>query len=250
MCEVNRMALVERERDPPYDPAAMSEPDLTDPDAQKLQREQMLYWFGVAALWIAAFICYSPSMRGDYLWDDDVHVTNNRALRLPNGIERLWIGVTDPKTYPVPQFYPMTHISFWMQTRFAQWYTPPASWPFHLVNVVLHVLSAWMLWTVLRRLDVPGAFVVAAIWLVHPVQVESVAWITERKNVLSAFFMFGSMIVYLRYCGLDVAPSQDDPAQWKLLPREPWKLYTLAIILFVCSILSKSVTGSMPAVIL
>src|SRR5207237_7740946 len=97
--------------------------------------------------------------------------------------------------------------SFWVQTRGHDWSKPLASWPFHLVNVLLHFANAWMLWTILRRLGLPGAFVAAAIWALHPIQVESVAWITERKNVLSAFFIFASMLVYLRYARLDIVST-------------------------------------------
>src|SRR6185295_11407281 len=98
-------------------------------------------------------------------------------------------------------------------------------------------------------LGVPGAFVAAAIWALHPVQVESIAWITERKNVLSGFFFFASLLIYLRVCGLDPAPPAEKRRAISL-PAEPWKLYALALVLFICSILSKSVTGSLPAVVL
>src|SRR5439155_17895232 len=158
--------------------------------------------------------------------------------------------------YPVPQFYPMTHTSFWVQTRGHDWQEPLQSWPFHLVNVLLHFASAWMLWTILRRLNCPGAFVAAAIWALHPVQVESVAWITERKNVLSAFFMFASLIVYMRYARLDALWEGDAPAEPNVapdsarqeprppggsfsLPAEPGDLYALARELCICSILDK-----------
>ena len=206
------------------------------------------HWLGVFALLVLLVGSYWPSMHGEFLWDDDYYVTNNKALSRPDGIEKIWLGVKDPRTYPVPQFYPMTHTSFWVQTRGHDWQEPLASWPFHLINVLLHFGIAWMLWTILRRLNCPGAFVAAAIWALHPVQVESVAWITERKNVLSAFFLFASLIVYLRFAGLDSIEGK--PTATFALPAERGKLYALALVLFVCSILSKSVTGSMPAVVL
>ena len=187
-------------------------------------------------------------MQGRFLWDDDYYVTHNSALNRPDGIEQIWRGIQDPQTYPVPQYYPMTITSFWVRRgrtiSISRW---PG--PFHLINVLLHAGSAWMLWTILRRLKIPGAFVAAAIWALHPVQVESVAWITERKNVLSGFFAFASLLIYLRFSGLDEGPPGEQRTPMSL-PVEKWKLYALAIVLFVCSILSKSVTGSLPAVIL
>jgi hypothetical protein len=222
----------------------MSEPEIN----VSVPTSPVRYWLGLFALLVLVVGSYAPSMKGEFLWDDDYYVTNNKALSRPDGIEQIWLGVKDPKTYPVPQFYPMTHTSFWVETRGHDWSQPLASWPFHLINVLLHFGSAWMLWTILRRLNCPGAFVAAAIWALHPVQVESVAWITERKNVLSAFFMFASMIVYLRFAKLDNIGEESRGSF--ALPAEPAKLYALALILFVCSILSKSVTGTMPAVIL
>src|SRR4051812_21103645 len=211
------------------------------------------YWLALVALFVLVVGSYWPSMRGEFLWDDDFYVTNNTALKRADGIERIWMhnpkgGFLKPREYPVPQFYPVTHTSFWVQTRGHDWSMPLASWPFHLVNVLLHFANAWMLWTILRRLGMPGAFVAAVIWALHPVQVESVAWITERKNVLSAFFMFASMLVYLRFTRLDSAPDGSTRSVVSL-PPERWKLYTLSLVLFLFSILSKSVTGSMPAVI-
>lgn len=199
-----------------------------------------MYWAGMVALIAVAAVCYLPSMRGGFLWDDDVYVTHNKALSRAGGIQRIWLGVRDPKTYPVPQYYPMTHTSFWLETRWQDWSKPLSSMPFHLINVMLHAMNAWLLWVLLRRLGVPGAFVIAGIWMIHPLQVESVAWITERKNVLSGFFFFASMIVYVRFCSLDLSEN----------PRGRWELYVLALVLFVCSILSKSVTGSMPVMVL
>jgi tetratricopeptide (TPR) repeat protein len=208
----------------------------------------MNYWLALLTLLVLVVGAYWPSMRGDFLWDDDYYVTNNKALNHPDGIEQIWMGIKNPKTYPVPQYYPMTHTSFWVQTRGHDWSEPLQSWSFHLVNVLLHFGSAWMLWTILRRLGMPGAFVAAAIWALHPLQVESVAWITERKNVLSAFFMFASMIVYMRFSGLDF--QEGAPRASFALPAEKGKLYALALVLFACAVLSKSVTGVMPAVVL
>ena len=126
----------------------------------------------------------------------------------------------------------MTHTSFWLETLRHDWQEPLQSWPFHLINVLLHFASAWMLWTILRRLKCPGAFVAAAIWALHPVQVESVAWITERKNVLSAFFLFASLLVYFRFSGLDGMTDESSRGTFSL-PQSaensmPWRWFSLS----------------------
>ena len=90
----------------------------------------------------------------------------------------------------------------------------------------MHALVALMLAEVLRRLQVPGAFFAAAIFALHPVQVESVAWITELKNTLSAAFYLAAMMAYLDF----------DQSRQR-------KLYVLALVLFVLSLLAKTVTA-------
>jgi tetratricopeptide (TPR) repeat protein len=112
---------------------------------------------------------------------------------------------------------------------------------YHLVNVLLHALNAVLLWRVLRRLEIPGAWWAAAIFALHPVGVESVAWITERKNVLSGLFYFLAALAYLRFrplTGREAARACD------------WRYYPLVLVLFLCALFSKTVTCSLPAVLL
>lgn len=211
-------------------------------------------------LLVACFAAYLPAIRGDFIWDDDYYVVNNVGLRDNAGLQKLWIGLLqDPQAYPAPQFYPMTHTSLWIDYRI--WGLNPVG--YHITNVLLHVLCAWTLWVILRKLAVPGATLAVFIFALHPVHVESVAWITERKNVLSGLFYLLSMLVYLRFAGLDPKPISnaavpaDTPEEgaakeeYKLeLPDEPWKVYVLALLLFVFALLSKTVTATLPAAIL
>jgi Flp pilus assembly protein TadD len=211
------------------------------------QRPSLMTIIGTAAMFLMVLLSYSSAMRGDFVWDDDKYITANPALRDVDGLHTIWFG------QPVQtQYYPLTLTSFWIEWRL--WHASPLG--YHLVNVVLHAIGAMLLWILLRRLNVPGAWAAAAIWAVHPVNVESVAWITERKNVLSGVFYFASMMVYLRYCGITPPPKAQRDEQgllkreWFSLPDDPTRVYALAIFLFACALLSKSVTLTLPAAVL
>jgi hypothetical protein len=211
---------------------------LASPDAADSPRDFSL-WAGV--LFLLALTIYSPAMRGEFLWDDDAHVTKNATLRSVDGLRQIWteMGAT-------PQYYPLTHTSYWIEYQlFGKGAGAATLDPlvFHITNILLHALGATLLWFILRRLRVPGAWLAAAVFAVHPVNVESVAWISERKNVLSGAFFFGSILAYLRFeaIGLDGL---------RVRPRDNWNVYALSLVLFVCALLSKTVVCSMPAVVL
>jgi tetratricopeptide (TPR) repeat protein len=173
---------------------------------------------------------YLPALGAGFVWDDDAYVVDNPMLRSPGGLGRIW---TD--TAATPQYYPLTHTTFWIEYQL--WGLRPAG--YHAVNVVLHAISALLLWTVLRRLRVPGAWLGAALFALHPIQVESVAWITERKNVLSGLFYLAACLAYLRFARLD--DDREDPTRSRSRVT-----YLVAFVLFVCALLSKTVTASLP----
>jgi len=164
------------------------------------------------------------------VWDDDDYVVENPMLRSAEGLRRIW---TD--TAATPQYYPLTHSTFWVEYQL--WGIRPAG--YHGVNVLLHAASALLLWEVLRRLRVPGAWLGAALFALHPIQVESVAWITERKNVLSGLFYLSAFLAYLRFARVD-----DDAAGSS--ERRSWGTYAAASALFLCALLSKTVTATLP----
>jgi len=187
----------------------------------------------LAGLLVAlTLVAYAPTLDAGFIWDDDDYVTENPTLRTADGLRRIWLdyGAT-------PQYYPMVHTSYWFEYQL--WGLEPAG--YHAVNVLLHALVAMLLWAVLSLLGLPGAWFAAAIFAVHPVHVESVAWITERKNVLSGVFFLGSLYAYLRSAGVE-SKSADE--------HRETRFYSLSLLCFAAALLSKTVTGSLPAVIL
>jgi tetratricopeptide (TPR) repeat protein len=177
----------------------------------------------VAAIFCATFIAYFPALNGGFIWDDHGHVTR-LALRSWQGLWRIWfdIGATQ-------QYYPLLHSAFWVEHRL--W--GDATVGYHLTTLALHACAACLFAVILRRLAIPGAFLAAMIFALHPVQVESVAWITEQKNTLSTVFYLCAALAYLCF-DADRKPS----------------FYLLALALFVLGLLTKTVTATLPAALL
>lgn len=173
---------------------------------------------------LVTIVAYWPALGCGFVWDDDDYVTQNPLLRTAAGIVRIWFEPTS-----LPQYYPLVHSTFWLEYRIWGPWAPG----FHAVNVALHATSAVLLWSVLRRLAVPGALLAAFLFAVHPVQVESVAWITERKNVLSMLCYLLAAKSWLRW------QADDGRRQW-------WA----ASAWFLGALLSKTVTASLPAALL
>ena len=154
------------------------------------------------------------------------------------GLGRIWTEVAG-ETYQ-HQYYPLTSTAFWVQHRL--WGERPLG--YHLVNVLLHAANAVVLWQLLRRLGIAGAWLAAAVFAVHPVHVQSVAWVAELKNVQSAFFFLLSMLVFVRWFGLDRAGSPPSSE------AGGWKTYGWGFLLFLCALLSKTATCLLPAALL
>ncbi|MHB8834564.1 MAG: tetratricopeptide repeat protein [Candidatus Methylomirabilia bacterium] len=189
----------------------------------------------LAALALAVMIAvsYLPAIRGGFIWDDNSYLTGNPSIRSVEGLRSIWVtpGAT-------PQYYPLVFTGFWVEYRL--WGLHPLG--YHLSNVALHIANSLLLWWVLRFLAVPGAWLTAAVWGLHPLNVESVAWITERKNVLSGFFYLSAFLAFLRLradCEAAGDRSQVMPSGWR-------RRYLVAFGLFVCALLSKSVTATLP----
>ncbi len=184
------------------------------------------------AMVLATLVTYAPAMQAGFIWDDDQYVTENPHLASIEGLVRIWTELR-----ATPQYYPVVFTSFWLEHKL--WGLEPAG--FHVVNILLHALCGVLIWLVLKRLAFPWALPAALLFLLHPVHVESVAWVTERKNVLSGVFYLASALVMVRFLGLESSDGR---------PRWDWRSYGIGFLLFVAALLSKSVTCSLPAALL
>src|SRR5262249_46216893 len=142
------------------------------------------------ALMLATLAAYSPALHAGFIWEDDTHVTQNRALHDVDGLRRMWFELG-----AIAQYYPLVHTTFWIERRVCG--LDPRG--YHLDNVLLHVLAAALLARLLVQLAVPAPGLAAILFALHPVGVESVAWVTERKNVLSTVLYLGAALAYLRF---------------------------------------------------
>jgi len=143
---------------------------------------------GSIAIALLVLVAYLPALRAGYLWDDEQYVVHNSNLVRPDGMRRVWF---EPQR--TVQYYPMVHTV--LRAEYRLWRLRPFG--YHLVNVLLHALNSILLWRILRHLAVPVPWLIACIFGLHPVHVESVAWISEIKNLLSGLFYLLSGWAYL-----------------------------------------------------
>jgi tetratricopeptide (TPR) repeat protein len=188
--------------------------------------------FAILLLFVVTLGVYLPTLNAGFIWDDDLYITQNPLLRNFAGLIQIWL-----KPAATPQYYPLAYTSFWLEYQL--W----GLWPlgYHLNNILLHASNAILLWLILHELAVPGAWLAAALFALHPVHVESVAWITERKNVLSGFFALAALLCYLRFAFAASNLSRE--------PRATRRYYLAALFLFLCGLLSKTTVCSLPAVL-
>jgi protein O-mannosyl-transferase len=196
----------------------MIETQPTTADSQRLRD-----WRWGLLLVIATLASYQPAWNGKPIWDDAAHLTYPE-LRSLDGLVRIWIhpGTTQ-------QYYPVAATVFWVEAKL--W--GDATLGYHLVNILLHAASAFLLLKILQTLQVPAAGLAAAIFALHPVQVESVAWISELKNTFSGVCYFGSALVYLRF---DRSRSKS--------------AYAFVLALFALGLMAKTVIATLPAALL
>ena len=207
-------------------------------------RLRYLGWTSAAGLIVAmVVVSYLPAMGGGFVWDDNSYVMKDDRLETLAGLGRIWTQVIGDEY--LHQFYPMTTTGFWLQHKL--WKKDATG--YHVVNVLLHAVNALLLWRLLQMLQLSGAWFCAAIFAVHPVQVMSVAWVSELKNVLSMLFYLSSAMALVRFLGLCSAKSLHRDLLL-VRGRLQWGWYVLGLGLFLCALLSKTATATLPVAML
>ncbi len=189
--------------------------------------------FQVAVLAVVICIIFSGTVRNGFIWDDDDYIYKNPLLTEPGGLAKIWKSYYSPKFNPqenTPQYYPLVFTTFYLEHKL--WGLYPAG--YHITNVLLHIANTILLLFVLRKLGFGWliSLITAAIFGIHPTQVESVAWATERKNVLAGLFYFSAFLCFLHF---------QDGAKIRY--------YIASLLLFVCALLSKTASVMLPVVL-
>ena len=181
----------------------------------------------LVTLCLMAVISYLPAMLwGGFVWDDNKYIVEAELVRELSGLLELWFS---PATHVEVHYWPLTYTTFWLEHKL--WGFNPTG--YHIVNVLLHLANTLLLWHLLRRLAMSSAWMVAAVFAVHPLHVESVAWVIERKDVLSGLFYLAAVSAWMRFVE-------------KPCPRR----YMVSLVLYVAALLSKSIAVTLPAALL
>jgi tetratricopeptide (TPR) repeat protein len=192
-----------------------------------LARPKRDYLLLALLLAVTTLLAYQPAWHGGFIWDDDAYITNNELLTAPDGLRRIWFSLDSPS-----QYFPLVYTMFRFER--AWWGLSPTG--YHFVNILLHIANALILWSLLARLRVPGAWLASAIFALHPVQVESVAWITERKNVLMGLFFLLTIRAWVEFVDKQT--------------KHRWFFYVLALLLYALALFSKTTACTLPAALL
>ena len=180
----------------------------------------------IAAMALLVAASYFPALQGGFVWDD-VIFSEEPVIHSPSGLRSIWLSPADIKNEG--HYWPLVYTSFWLEHKL--WGLNPVG--YHAVNILLHLVNCLLLWRLLDRLAIPGAVVIAAVFAVHPMHVESVAWIIERKDVLSALFYLTAVLTWIRF--------SESPRPGR---------YALALALFAAGLLAKSVVVTLPVALL
>jgi tetratricopeptide (TPR) repeat protein len=186
-------------------------------------------WVVAAILVITCIIIYTPAMRGDFIWDDDAYITDNPLITAPDGMRRIWFSFDHPS-----QYFPLTYTVF--RLGYQMWGFD--TFGYHLINVLIHIANAFLVWIVLVKLRLRWAWLAVLIFALHPINVESVAWITELKNVLMAFFFLLSFLLWLKFIENPEPKAKD------------WLIYTGSFIFYALALFSKTTACTLPIVMM
>lgn len=179
---------------------------------------------GAALLALLVLAAYFPAFSAGFVWDDGVYITGNETLRSWSGLADIWFRPGATREY-----YPLVFTTFWVEHQLFG----AKPWIYHATNVIGHAGSACILWRICCALRLPGAWLAAAVFALHPVHVESVAWAVERKNVLSCAFALIATHQWLRF----------------LDHRRRWHV-SMAAVAFTAAMLSKPAVAPLPVVLL
>jgi tetratricopeptide (TPR) repeat protein len=208
--------------------------------------QSMPVWGRIAIIVVAAFLAYAPSITGGFIMDDDLLLTSNPLIKAADGLFYFWC------TTKSPEYYPITNSMFWIEWRL--WGMDPIG--YHVTNLILHIVEALLIWLILRRMLIPGAFLAAVIFTVHPVNVESVAWIAQLRNVMAMLFFLLSILWYLKYATsktiacMGSASSQGGPRGRVSSCVAPAFWYWLSLTAFLLAMLSKGSVAILPVLLL
>ena len=180
-------------------------------------------WLLGLALVVAVVAVYRPVWHASFIWDDDVMVSANHAVQSPDGLRTIWLSTE------LPDYFPLTSTVLWLEWRMWGGAAPG----FHLTTILIHALAGVLLWRVLRRLKVPGAWFAAAAFALHPVNAESVAWIAEHKNTIAMALYLASLLAFFRF--------EDSAAR---------RWYVASLVAFIGALLSKTAVVPFGAVLL
>jgi protein O-mannosyl-transferase len=182
----------------------------------------------LAVLWI-----YAPVYHGDWLWDDDQLLTTNATVQSKSlaGLTKLWL---DPDG---ADYFPLSYSFLW-----AQWpFFGLQSTGYHVTSILLHALSALLVWALFAQLRIPAAFLGGLLFAIHPVCVESVSWVSEIKNTLSMPFFLLSCICWV---------MQDDAAESAPVRSRTGLLYLMSVVFFLVAMFAKTSMVALPVVLL
>jgi protein O-mannosyl-transferase len=220
-------------------------------------RPASAFALGALAIFALVLAAYWPALGGGFVWDDGLVVGKNPLIRGELSLGAVWFR-TD---------FPLTTVALWLQ--WLLWGMKPAG--YHVVNVVLHGLDAVLLWRLLAKLRVRGAWLAGALFAVHPVCVASAAWISEQKNTLSMAFFLISVWCYVRMeqsrkqkaesrNGVGANPPSTVPVPLRIsdfgfrtsfgFRVSGFGFYFLSLAAFLLALLSKTSTVMLPVVLL
>lgn len=172
---------------------------------------------------LAVFAVYLPALRGGFIWDDGLYLTENELISARDGLWRFWFS------REAVDYYPLSSTSLWLEWRLWENCAPP----YHVTNVAIHVFNSLLFVAVLRRMSVRGAWLAGFAFALHPVCVEAAGWIAQRKSLLAVGFFFASLLCWL------IAEE-----------RKSVRSYVAALVFFAASLLSKTCQVTLPVLLL